>query len=217
VATFSNNLGLKLNAPTDPFLLSDFIANWNILDANPGIFITTSTSRPSYTSSQAGRLIFLTDLKQFQWWNGTSWITDALYAPPVFHGGVDFGTSMARGTSPTFTCLTFSISRPCSVGIVLTAEYAIAAKQYQEFYQSVVFDGAQVATGFREHTILSAENINHPAYGALQSVCAIQTVAAGTHTVGALVQVQSTTSASVTIDGCKAIVWCSNYTSSNSF
>lgn len=216
MATFSNYLALKLNAPTDPFLLSDFITNWNILDASPGVFICTSATRPAYNASQTGRLIFLTDLKKLEWWNGTSFQADALYAPPVFHGGAALNTNMARGSSPTFTCLNYTISRPCSVAIILTAEYAIGARTYQELFQSIHQDGLPIATGFREHVIVSAENIAHTAYYAVTSVAAISSVAAGSHTVGGLVQVQSTTSASVTLDGMKAVVIASNYTLSNS-
>ena len=47
--------GLKLNAPTDPFQLSDFVANWQILDASPGTFICTSASRPRSCRTISGR------------------------------------------------------------------------------------------------------------------------------------------------------------------
>ena len=217
MATFSNYLNLKLNAPNDPFLLSDFVSNWQILDANPGIFITTSGARPSYTSAQSGRLIFLTDLKQFQWWNGTAWQTDALYAPPIFHGGVSLNQVIARNTTTTPTVLTFSISRPCSVGIILTAEYAMQARQYQELFQAITVDGVFIATGFREHAIVSAENVSHTAFYPITSAAALTTLAAGSHTIGVQVQVQNTTSASVTLDGAKCIVFVSNYTVNNAF
>jgi hypothetical protein len=218
VATYSNYLGLKLNAPTDPFLLSDFISNWSILDANPGIFICTSATRPAYSSNQAGRLIFCTDLKQFQWWNGSSWQTDALYAPPVFHGGVYLNAGMSRNSNPTFNICSLSISRPCSMAVIVTAEYSIGPRTYQELYQSITFDGQQQVTAFREHSVISAENITgHAAYVALTSCVALESVAAGSHTVGILVQVQSMTSSSVTIDGAKTVAMVSNYSLSNAF
>jgi hypothetical protein len=217
VATFSTYLGLKLNASTDPFQLSDFISNWSILDASPGIFITTSAARPVYNSSQAGRLIFLTDLHKLEYWSGSAWVADALYAPPVFHGGVDFEQSIGKGQSQTFNCLTFSISRPCSVAIIVTAQYQIGPKTYQELFQQAVFDGNAVSTGFREHTIISSENVSHNAFGSLVSPVAISTVAAGSHTVGVLAQIQAATSSSVTLNGCKAVVIVSNYNVANAF
>src|SRR6185312_8967561 len=122
MATFTTFLGLKVNAGTDAFLLSDFTSNWNTLDANPGVFICTSTTRPSYSSGQAGRIIFMTDLKQLSYWNGSSW-QDLRDSAPVFAQGAIFNTSMSAGSSPTFTVCSLTVPRPCSMAIWLSGTY----------------------------------------------------------------------------------------------
>jgi hypothetical protein len=76
VSTRSDILQLILNASdgSDPFLLSDFLTNWGILDSSPGVFICTSSTHPSWGTDQAGRLVFETDTLDFLGWNGTTFL-----------------------------------------------------------------------------------------------------------------------------------------------
>ena len=48
MATYSTVMGLKLNDPSDSFELSDFVANWETIDASPGTYICTSNTRPNW-------------------------------------------------------------------------------------------------------------------------------------------------------------------------
>lgn len=218
MATFSNYLGLKLNQSTDPFLLSDFIANWDILDASPGIYICTSTTRPSWSSGQAGRLIFMTDLKQTSYWNGTSW-QDLRDSVPMFVAGSYFNTSMSAGSSPQFTVCTFTTPRPCSLAIILSATYTCSNQRNQDAYQSIIFDGAKQNLGsFREQIRFSgnASDSGNSAGLNATSLTVVPSVTAGTHTMGVEVDMSNDYSNSITLTGAKVIGLIGLYSSGNS-
>lgn len=218
MATFSNYLGLKLNQSTDAFLLSDFIANWDILDASPGIYVCTSTTRPSWSSGQAGRLIFMTDLKQLSWWAGASW-QDLRDSVPVFSQGTFFNTSMSAGSSPQFTVCTFTTPRPCSIAIMLSATYTCSNQQNQDAFQSIIFDGAKQNLGsFREQIRFSGNKSDSGNSAGLNvaSLTVVPSVTAGTHTMGVQVDMSSDYSSAITLSGAKVIGMISLFFSGNS-
>jgi hypothetical protein len=71
MATTTDKLGLKKPAGTDPFLLTDFNSNTDLIDRAPGVYYCTSTTRPSWSSPQAGRMILETDTKKMFIWPGS--------------------------------------------------------------------------------------------------------------------------------------------------
>jgi hypothetical protein len=217
VATYSTLLGLKLNTGSDPFLLSDFIANWGILDQSPGVFVCTSLTKPAWGAAQAGRKIFMTDLKQTQFWTGTAF-QDELNSVPVFVGGTYIDTAMSRNNSSIFTVFSFTTSRPGSASIILVGTYQCSNQQSQDVFQSVVFDGTRITLGnFREQ--IRFEGNQADASGiAGTSTCTVAeqaTMTTGTHQVGIQCDVGSG-SAAVTLIGVKALVFISQYSVSNS-
>lgn len=218
MATFSTILGLKLNAESDPFQLSDFIANWNVLDASPGIFICTSTSRPNWTSAQAGRLIFMKDLKQLSYWSGTAW-SDLRDSAPVFAGGIFVNTECNPGSSSVHTLLTFTTPRPCALSIWLTGTYNCPNNKTQDAWQSISFDGVQqLMGGYREQMRFagnsgdSSANLGQDA----TSLAVIPSVSAGQHRIGVQVDVSSSYKTAVNLVGAKTIGMISLYASNNS-
>jgi len=174
VATYSTYLGLKLNSATDPFLLSDFIGNWTILDGSPGVFVCTSSSRPSWTAAQAGRLIFMTDWKALSYWTGTAWL-DCRDAAPVFAGGVYLNTAIARGTTGTFTVINLTCPRTCSLAIALTGTYLVAASQNQD--AGMTATSLQVVSGITAgaHTVGVAADIG--TYSAPATIIGVKALA----------------------------------------
>lgn len=217
MASFSSVLGLKLNAPSDPFLLSDFIGNFEILDGAPGAFICTSLTRPSWGASQAGRTIFMTDLKYESYWDGSAW-QDMRQAAPVFFGGVYLSTSLARNTSPTFTVLTFTTSRPCAMMCQIIATYQCNNQNSQDAFQSILFDGTKSTVGgYREQ--IRFEGNSSDAGGAAGQVCTsmtiIPSVTAAQHQIGIQVDMGSY-STPITLVGVKAMGLISLYQSGNS-
>jgi hypothetical protein len=218
VATFSNYLGLKLNQSSDPFLLSDFVANWEILDAAPGTYICTSTTRPSWSSGQAGRLIYMTDLKQLSYWSGSAW-ADLRDSVPTFAQGAIVNSSMSPGSSPQFNVLSFTTPRPCSMAIFATGTYQCSNQRNQDAYQSIIFDGAKQNMGsYREQIRFSGNSSDSGNTAGLNvpSLTVVPTVTAGSHTVGLQVDMTSDYSNSVTLYGVKIVGMIALYSSGNS-
>lgn len=216
MATFSNVLGLKLNDPTDPFLLSDFTANWNLIDGSPGTFICTSGTRPSWGASQTGRLIFMTDLKQLSYWSGSSW-QDLRDSAPVFAGAQLLNQSIAKNTSVSQTILNLTTPRPSAMAIVLAATYQCSNKQNQDAFQSVLFDGTAYTMGFREQVRFSgnASDSGNTAGYQTTSVAIVPSVTAGAHTAGIKVDVSNNYSTSITLVGVKVLAFISLYSATN--
>jgi hypothetical protein len=216
VATFSTVLGLKLNQLSDPFELSDFVANWDILDASPGIFICTSVSRPSWGTAQKGRLIFMTDLKQTSYWTGTAW-ADLRDSVPTFAGGTFLSVKCNPGSSGVFNILTLTTPRPCSMAIFASATYNYPNNKNQDIFQSVMFDGVQQYVGYREQLRLTGvAGDNGAAAGTnAASIAMIPSLSAGQHKIGMQVEV-GTANTPITLIGVKVVAMISLYQSGNS-
>jgi hypothetical protein len=217
LATYTSVLGLKVNDASDPFLLSDFAANWGLLDASPGIFICTSTTRPNWATAQAGRFIFMTDTKQTSYWDGAAW-QDLRNSHPVFAAGNFVNTSMNPGGSPQFNILTFTTPRTSSLALLLTASYTYPNNQSQDFWQSITFDGVKQQMGsFREQirVVGDKNDSNHSAGTNATSLAIIPSVAPGQHQVGIEVDISSTYKTAITLVGAKAMAFVSLYNAGN--
>jgi len=73
LTTLSARLGLKRHTTADAFHIADYADNWAVLDAYPGQFICSSTTRPTWGSAQNGMSIFETDTKLVWRWIGGAW------------------------------------------------------------------------------------------------------------------------------------------------
>lgn len=71
--TPSPKLGLALPSQPDDFSTADLRANWEKIDAAPGTFICTSTTRPTWGANQAGRQIYEVNTGVTRAWTGTTW------------------------------------------------------------------------------------------------------------------------------------------------
>lgn len=217
MATTSTVLGLKLPGSSDPFLLSDFVGNWGILDASPGVFICTSTNRPNWGAAQSGRLIYMTDLKQLSFWNGSSW-NDLRDSAPVFAGGSFINTAMNSGSSPTFNLLTFTTPRPCALAVIMTATYQCANNKTQDLWQQPVFDGNVTGFGnFRDQIRFVGNSADSSATAAMTcaSIAVVPAVTSGQHKLGLFAQVSSNYSSAVTLVGAKVMAFIALYSSGN--
>jgi hypothetical protein len=220
MATFSTYLGLKLNGASDPFLLSDFIANWTILDGAPGVFICTSSSRPSWTAAQAGRMIFMTDYECLAFWNGTAWL-DCRDAAPVFASGVFLNSNIAHNTTSSYTVINLTTPRTCSLAIAITATYLCAANSNQDLWQRVLVDGAgstgNQLGGYREQLRFTASaGVAGNAGLTATSLQVASGVAAGAHTIGLGVDVGNVSNIAVNVVGIKAVAWLALSSAGNS-
>jgi hypothetical protein len=211
MATYSTFLGLKLNSATDPFLLSDFVGNWTILDGSPGIYVCTSTSRPAWTSAQAGRLIFMTDYKALSYWDGAAW-QDCRNATPVFAAGAFLNANVAKGTTGNYTLINLTCPRTCSLAIAITGTYLCAANQNQDLWQRVLVDGAGATGnqlgGYREQLRFTASaGVAGQAGMCATSLQVVTGISAGAHTIGLAVDVATTSNTAINVVGAKAMAW----------
>jgi hypothetical protein len=72
--TPSTKLGINIFSTADQFSTAQYNANWQALDNQPGIFVCTSTTRPTWGANQNGMRIVETDTSLTWLWNGTTWI-----------------------------------------------------------------------------------------------------------------------------------------------
>jgi hypothetical protein len=73
MTTPSPKLALALPTVADPFSTADLKANYEKIDAAPGAYICTSTTRPTWAAGQAGRKIIETDTLLEWVWDGDEW------------------------------------------------------------------------------------------------------------------------------------------------
>jgi len=217
LATYSSVLGLKLNQASDPFELSDFVANWGILDASPGTFICTSATRPNWGSGQEGRLIFMSDLKQLSYWSGSSW-NDLRDSVPAFAWGIQFNSWVNPGSTAVYEVCTFTTPRPCQMALFVSGTYEYPNNLTQDAYQSATFDGvAQNMGGFAEQTRFDGNAGDSGGYAGnnVLSLMMMPSVSAGRHVIGASVRVGSAYRTSVFVCGIKVMGLIANYNSGN--
>ena len=72
--SYTDRLSLIRHTGADVFRIDDYSDNWNTLDQFPGVFVCTSSTRPSdWGERQEGQLIFETDTSLIWQWTGDSW------------------------------------------------------------------------------------------------------------------------------------------------
>jgi hypothetical protein len=210
-------LGLKLNAESDPFQLSDFLQNWSTLDASPGVYICTSTSRPSWSSGQAGRLIFMTDLKQQSYWDGANW-QDLRDSAPVFAGGYYLNATCNPGSTGNFNLMTFTTPRPSALSIWMSTTWTYGANGWQNASQAITFDGNPSLMGsYQEQVRFAGDPYSTGGTGATNatSLTMIPSCSAGQHNIGIQVQVSHIYFTPITLVGVKVLAMISNFASGN--
>lgn len=203
MSSLTPRLSLKRPDDTDPFLTQDFVDNYNKLDAAPGVHICTSTTRPSWSGAQAGRAIFLTDWKCFQWWSGSSW-QDERAATGLFAGGAILDAALSKDAVATYNLITFTTPRPASLAIVMNMTVFCDARFTQTITGRVIFDGGEVTLGgyadamhFKGNSAEASANVSMT----LPMIALVQ-VSAGSHTLGGRITVGSYNT-SVTLRGMK--------------
>lgn len=142
----SPKLKLRINEGTDPFSLDDFVFNLNALDAAPGIAPGLSSGRPSWDSSQAGRVFVETDTQRLIMWNGSAWV-DLYQNAQAFRIKIASPTigTPAAGHSATYNFPTFTLKRPSIItGQIIVSSAATQAQFYYCTYDALI-DGSVVS------------------------------------------------------------------------
>lgn len=101
MTSISPRLGLVVPTTVDQFSTADIAANWGKIDAAPGTHICTSSTRPSWGASQAGRKILETntglewrwDGDEFHRLAGTGILKKSNGTPAIGERDTDFSTA----------------------------------------------------------------------------------------------------------------------------
>jgi len=205
MSTLSPILGLKRPDDTDPFLTSDFVSNYNILDGSPGVFICTSSTRPAWGSAQAGRVVFLTDYKSFQYWDGSAWQNERA-ATGLYAGGATFNATLSKGSTTTYNIITLTTPRPVSLVVSMNMTVSCDARFNQDLFGRIVFDGGDVLLGGYSDALFFAGDSNGASADTKLTLpmLAQVNVSAGSHTIGGKVIVGAYNT-SVTLRGIKSV------------
>lgn len=121
MSTSSQHLGLILNDESDPFLRTDFTANWNKIDQYPGVFICTSSTLPAWTANQAGQSVYLTDSRRTLHWDGATWHAGTDLSPS-WTGSISPGVSMTHNQTVKYTIGTVVTRTPATLMVTMVAE-----------------------------------------------------------------------------------------------
>lgn len=205
MSTLSPRMSLKRPDGTDPFLTQDFVDNWNKIDAAPGVHVCTSTTKPSWASAQAGRTIFLTDWKCFQYWDGSAWQNERA-AAGMFGGGAVFNATLGKNATATYNLLNFTTPRTCNLAVMMSMTVSCDSRYTQDVYGSVVYDGGTVLLGAYSDALRFTGNSGDTSADMKLTLpmLAIVSVSAGAHTLGGKISTGSYNT-SVILRGMKTI------------
>lgn len=204
MSSFTGRLGLKRNDGSDPFLRQDFVDNWNRLDAAPGTHICTSTTRPTWTAAQQGRLILETDTGSLYQWNGSTWV-DPQAIPTYWSAALVVNATLAKNVTANYTLRTINVPRAGVLAIHAGVRAGVASTSQAgvSFYPMV--DGVLVPIsgqgsylGFPADSSGSSDYREAPIIG-------YASVAAGSHTIGMRVTVANL-AAGITLANFRALV-----------
>ena len=205
MSTLTPRYGLKRPDDTDPFLTQDFVDNYNKLDAAPGAHICTSTTRPTWGSAQAGRTVFLTDYKCFQYWDGSAWQNERA-ATGLFAGGAVFDATLSKNAVVTYNLLNFTTPRPASVAVFMSMTVSCDARFVQDVYGRIVYDGGDVLLGNYSDAMRFAGKSDDTSADTknTMTMLGVVNVSAGAHTLGGKLTI-GTHNTSVILRGMKTI------------
>lgn len=196
MGTTSPRLNLTLPAGGDQFSRQQLNNNFSLIDAQPGVFPCTSTTRPVWAAAQAGQLIVETDTRRVLEWDGAAW-HDPQVAPPAWVRSMQPGSEIELASNQVFTYNLGSITvrRPGSLAVI----YHVNAEQnrYSSFGLSLYplidnkYAGVYPVTG-NNYLNDGREYSQWHTYGTeglwddfrVISFIGIAPVTAGTHTLG---------------------------------
>lgn len=216
MSTTTPKMGLKSWDGTDPFLRTDFNSNNALLDASPGVYVCDSTTKPTWGAANTGRLIWLTDEKRLQFWDGSTW-NDERTAVPLFAGGAVFDAALGKNASVAYNIINITVPRACTLAIIMNCTIKCAGDSTQDVYFRVNFDGTDQLLGAYSDAAFFSGNSGDSSHNEETTITAMTVVSCtkGSHSIKGKVIV-GTYNTSVTVRGIKGIGLVGLYSSSNS-
>lgn len=207
MATYTARLGLKRNDGTDPFKRQDFTDNYNRLDAAPGVHVCTSSTRPTWASGQAGRLIFETDTNSFYHWNGTTFV-DPLSTPSTWAGSVGPNATLAPNAVASYTYATINAPRASNLTIVGSARVSATGSNLAGIGITPLVDAAPVGMTGQFYTQWILRD-GTPYYDHREVIFyAFTSISAGSHTLGGRMEMSGYPQ-SVLVSWVRGVAWMS--------
>lgn len=162
----------------------------------------------------------MTDWKCLSYWNGSAW-ADMSNATPVFSAGTNPNVAVAANTSASYTTMTFTVARSCSLAIMISGLYWAGGGTTQAIQQRVLRDGsgtiAQQLGGIAEQNYFVSNSVSGSTSVGV-AIPAIHTwtgVTPGTHTIGLGIDVGDITSDSIRFRGAKTLAFIANLGTNN--
>lgn len=208
MTTKSPKLGLIVPTTTDQFKTADIAANWNTIDGSPGIFPCTSSTRPTWGSSQVGRYIVETDTHRLLQWTGTAWQEPAV---AVGEWGFDSepNATLAPNAKVVYTMGTINVQRPCTVLIIHTVRAQFRPYLSQWLVSAPQVDGKTVLLGSHGADLQWAD-LSSASSTAFDTRAAIvfahATLAPGSHTIQSIVTTGGAAGANVTCNTLQTVL-----------
>jgi hypothetical protein len=201
---------LLLNSPlgSDPFKRTDFVENWDILDASPGIYICTSTSPPTWAGAQAGRKIYETDTRRIRNWNGTAWENVENYTRGAAMSLAPTET-LGKGVKKTYTVnSTYNAPRPCRLLLLGSARFSQQAAFSQNVLAQPWIDGTNADISGNPNTLQFADS-GTGATGSAQMTIGLygsRSVTAGNHSIQVRIEIGTVTNDSLYVAAFRLMV-----------
>ncbi|MGW1436861.1 hypothetical protein ACWD7M_16620 [Streptomyces griseus] len=139
-------LGLKTYDQSDPFLRQDFNDNSARLDASPGVYICTSSSRPAWGPSQAGMRAYETDTRREIHWTGSAW-REPLSATVAWPGYVRPDVAMGNDAHVYYKLANVAVTRPGALLVHLAVEASVQSIYTMNLHFRVQVDGSDAMIG----------------------------------------------------------------------
>lgn len=169
-------LGLIVPVGSDPFHTSDFVNNWEAVEAHPGIAVVASLPG----SGWVGQAVYNQADHQVHVWDGTVWRAPA---PPLlwnFHASpsTNIGTSGSPYNSAT---VNFTVPYAITAWVVVEASIQIddVANTHATATINAQFDGTTQVTVKWQNALASSNSGAEAIYGAMGQ--GVISLAAGTH------------------------------------
>ena len=104
--SFTDRLQLIRHTLADTFRVADYEDNWNRIDQFPGVFVCTSTTRPTdWGARQDGQFIFETDTNLLWTWDGDAFVRHT----PIGEIGYTESTSQVQTTDTALVVVVSTI------------------------------------------------------------------------------------------------------------